>query len=113
MPLMWFHRFAFERTPRTGFQASRWEPVGKATLFARESFTFPADGPWLADLDPRRSIESMPAFADIPHAGIFIKRGSPVLTFFTTGSDAEDVREKLKGIAAELNERFWPQSAAM
>jgi predicted ATP-grasp superfamily ATP-dependent carboligase len=50
----------------------------------------------------------MPAYADIPHAGSVIEKGWPVLTFFATGATVEDVCEKLKAIAAELNERFWP-----
>jgi predicted ATP-grasp superfamily ATP-dependent carboligase len=111
--LRW-HQAAFDPTaPATNRKNACQQCVGKAILFAHESFTFPADGPWLADLDPRRPIEALPAYADIPHAGTFIKRGWPVLTFFATGATVEDVREKLKVIAAELNERFWPQSGAL
>ena len=60
------HRLAFEDPA-----AALAEPlpsaggaiVGKAVLYARAGAVFPADGPWLASLDPCRSVGDMSDFA--------------------------------------------------
>jgi predicted ATP-grasp superfamily ATP-dependent carboligase len=77
--------------------------VGKAILFARESLTFPADGPWLATLRQPPDIWEMPAFADIPHPGEPIPVGRPVITFFARGDSPTACRDTLQQIAADLD----------
>src|SRR5207247_3784566 len=80
--------------------------VGKAIYFAPHAIAFPKSGPWDADLagafDPWR----LPAFADIPEPGERINEGLPVLTFFESGSTAEECRQRLQSRAAELDELF-------
>jgi hypothetical protein len=80
--------------------------VGKAVYYAPSPLTFPQSGPWDADLvgafDPWR----LPGFADIPAPGSVIEAGSPVLTFFATGSTPPEARERLQSRAAELDRLF-------
>lgn len=77
--------------------------VGKAIYFAPHAFRFPKSGPWDADLqipfDPWR----LPGFADIPEPEEAMEAGSPVLTFFASGSTAASCREQLQSRAAELD----------
>lgn len=86
--------------------ASSHPSIGKAVYYAPHPLTFPASGPWDADLtgpfDPWR----VPGFADIPAAGEPIEPGHPVLTFFAAGSTPDDCRAKLKVRAAELDALF-------
>ena len=98
----------------SGLRRDARHVIGKAIYFAPDSITFPAAGPWDADLagdfDPWR----LPAFADIPEVGEVIEAGSPVLTFFVQGSTADDCRAKLMRRAADLNTLFSrePQTSA-
>jgi predicted ATP-grasp superfamily ATP-dependent carboligase len=80
--------------------------VGKAIWFAPHAFRFPDSGPWDDDLagafDPWR----LPNFADIPEADEPFEAGNPVITFFATGRNAEECRERLQSRAAELDRLF-------
>lgn len=97
--------------------------VGKAIYFALCPLVFPSAGPWDADLqfggtgipasaagaqagmppfDPWR----LPTYADIPNPGEAVAAGSPVLTFFATGSTPAECRERLQSRAAELDTLF-------
>ena len=78
--------------------------VGKAIYFAPHRLMFPPSGPWDADLSGDFDPWRLPDFADIPEPGEVIDEGSPVLTFFTTGSTAAECRAKLMGRAAELDQ---------
>jgi predicted ATP-grasp superfamily ATP-dependent carboligase len=86
----------------------RSEPqfVGKAVYYAPHDLTFPAAGPWDADLampfDPWR----LPGFADIPAAGAVVPAGQPVITIFASGSSAAECRERLQSRARELDLLF-------
>lgn len=77
--------------------------VGKAVVFARKTFRFPATGPWLSVLLKPNPVTEMPAFADLPMAGTTIGVGHPVLTVFARGSDAQSCESALREIAAELD----------
>jgi len=83
--------------------------VGKAIWFAPHAFRFPAAGPWDANLvgpfDPWR----LPNFADIPEPGEPFEPGHPVITFFATGSTADDVRERLQSQAEALDRLLEPE----
>ena len=73
---------------------------GKAILYAPTDFTFPAAGPWDDDYpfaDLRRR------FADLPHPGQRIRRGQPVLTFFTDGDSPVSTEAALRKIAGDLD----------
>jgi predicted ATP-grasp superfamily ATP-dependent carboligase len=80
--------------------------VGKGIYFAPHPIAFPPSGPWDADLagafDPWR----LPSFADIPNPGEETPAGSPLLTFFVTGSTPAECRERLQSRAAELDTLF-------
>jgi predicted ATP-grasp superfamily ATP-dependent carboligase len=77
--------------------------VGKAILFARQSLSFPADGPWARVLTHPVSLDDLPAFADLPHAGQQINAGSPILTLFTRGPSVQSCQESLREIARDLD----------
>ena len=103
-----FHRHVFDRSaPVPELPGSGGAVIGKAILFARESLVFPADGPWVEVSRFPPSIEKMPSFADIPHAGDCIKRGQPVLTFFARGRTAEPCEAELRCLAGDLDRWLW------
>jgi predicted ATP-grasp superfamily ATP-dependent carboligase len=84
--------------------------MGKAIYFAPHRITFPASGPWDADLagdfDPWR----LPGFADIPDPGEVVEPGRPVLTFFAAAPTPAGCRERLQSRAAELDVLFNRES---
>jgi predicted ATP-grasp superfamily ATP-dependent carboligase len=77
--------------------------VGKAILFAKDSFTFSEERPWLHALFPQYPIRAIPLFADIPHAGEFIERGKPVITLFACAHSAGACLDNLRRTAAALD----------
>jgi predicted ATP-grasp superfamily ATP-dependent carboligase len=79
---------------------------GKAILFARRTFDFPADGPWLAALEPGVGVDQV-EFADIPHAGEIIDQGRPVLTLFASAPTVAECAVKLQEKAQALDRRLW------
>jgi uncharacterized protein len=70
--------------------------LGKAILYARESFTVPADGLWTEY--GHQAIEEPPRFADVPRPGERIEAGAPVLTFFDRGPGCLTRLKKLAGL---------------
>jgi predicted ATP-grasp superfamily ATP-dependent carboligase len=70
--------------------------VGKAILFARRGFTFPAEGPWRSCLDASCLMDVAPDFADIPEAGQRIEAGQPVLTLFARAPELPNCLEALR-----------------
>jgi predicted ATP-grasp superfamily ATP-dependent carboligase len=80
--------------------------VAKGVYFAPRGLRFPDSGPWDADLagpfDPWR----LPNFADIPDPGEPIEAGSPVLTFFASGTTVDKCRRCLQSQAADLDRLF-------
>ena len=80
--------------------------VGKAVYYAHFDLTFPAAGPWDADLADAFDPWRLPAYADIPHADSQIAGGQPVLTVFASGSDTRECCEALQSRAAELDALF-------
>ncbi|MBI3410951.1 MAG: ATP-grasp domain-containing protein [Planctomycetes bacterium] len=83
------------------FPASQ-EIHGKAILFARQAFTFPAEGPWRESLDAKWDLECGQAFADVPWPGTQIEKGHPVLTLFARSSTIASCEARLREIAEEL-----------
>ena len=102
--LAW-HRAAFDRSaPRPAPPPETPAAcVGKAVLFAKRALSFPDDGPWNAVLRSPPPLTEPPPFADIPHPGMVIKAGKPILTFFVQGDGAEDCLDALRRGAAELD----------
>jgi predicted ATP-grasp superfamily ATP-dependent carboligase len=99
--LLALHRQVFE-PGAPSISGSAVGIVGKAVLFARRAFTFPADGPWRDTLRHPRPITELPAYADIPAAGSPIQADWPVLTLFARGDTMEECRVRLQHIAAEV-----------
>jgi predicted ATP-grasp superfamily ATP-dependent carboligase len=79
---------------------------GKAILYARKTFTFPADGPWLDALADGVDLDET-EYADIPHAGEVIEQGWPVLTIFAAAETEEECERKLQEKAQALDRRLW------
>jgi predicted ATP-grasp superfamily ATP-dependent carboligase len=98
------HRAVFDPAapPLLTPRAPNDQVIGKAIMFARESLTFAADGPWMTTLSQPGDIWDMPAFADIPHAGERIEKGKPILTFFARADSVAGCTDALKQIAAEV-----------
>ncbi|HEV3142691.1 MAG TPA: ATP-grasp domain-containing protein [Gemmataceae bacterium] len=90
--------------PLTGLGSPRNDSpiIGKAILFAKHDFCFPADGPWMDILRSPLPIEQMPAFADIPAVGTRIETGQPVLTMFTEGNTVDQCRQRLRMITQDI-----------
>ena len=80
--------------------------VGKAIYFAPHAFRFPRTGPWDADLEVPFDPWRLQGFADIPESDETMQAGSPVLTFFASGSTVASCREQLQSRAAELDILF-------
>jgi uncharacterized protein len=78
----------------------------KAILFARATFVFPADGPWLDSLADHVDLDEA-EYADIPHAGEVIGQGRPVLTFFASARNFMECEMKLQEKAQALDRRLW------
>jgi predicted ATP-grasp superfamily ATP-dependent carboligase len=81
--------------------------VGKAILFAKRQLDFPEEGPWTHSLGHPKSIDEMPAFADIPSSGQTIEAGRPILTFFSRSGSVSGSLDNLKQIAWDLD--HWLQ----
>jgi predicted ATP-grasp superfamily ATP-dependent carboligase len=79
---------------------------GKAIVFARQTFFFPGNGPWLDALKDSADLDET-EYADIPHAGEMIEQGKPVLTIFASGKSIEDCRRGLQEKAQDLDRRWW------
>jgi predicted ATP-grasp superfamily ATP-dependent carboligase len=79
------------------------ETIGKAILFARETLTFPADGPWMKILRNPPGLWDVPCYADLPHISERIETGQPVLTFFAEAESPSRCRGLLQEIAQDLD----------
>jgi predicted ATP-grasp superfamily ATP-dependent carboligase len=113
LSILELHRRIFEQGPASGGRQppeerhSSCSPVvGKAILFARETFSFPADGPWTATLRQRPDVWDLLPFADIPTAGEEIPEGAPVMTCFASGDSVAECEARLRDTAAELGDLF-------
>jgi predicted ATP-grasp superfamily ATP-dependent carboligase len=98
IPALSYHRRAFDPAaalPQPGLPSSGF--VGKAILFARRSFTFPARGPWH---------DAAPDFADIPNDGERLDAGKPVLSFFRFAPTLAECLDALRQTAADLDRRL-------
>jgi predicted ATP-grasp superfamily ATP-dependent carboligase len=93
-------------TPHSGRLRSRLAGVvGKAILFARQDFTFPATGPWSSSLSA--PVNEMRAFADVPHSGQRITTAHPILTCFARADSESACLQALREIAADLDRRLF------
>jgi predicted ATP-grasp superfamily ATP-dependent carboligase len=100
--LAW-HRQAFDPPSPTPSLPRPGPMVGKAILFARNALTFPARGPWQAELCETDTHPVTPRYADLPHTGDRIEAGRPVLTFFGQGDDPVTCLHGLRQTAVELD----------
>jgi predicted ATP-grasp superfamily ATP-dependent carboligase len=108
VPALAQHRAAFDRlAPPPGPAAARAGVVGKAVLYARETLTVPAGGPWEDVLRRPPGVHELPDFADIPPAGQRIEAGRPVLSFFARAATVEGCLEALRAIAQSLDRRLF------
>lgn len=106
-PLLPLHRAVFEKLPPPTFDAPTDSPTcGKAILYARETFSFPKNGPWLAAL-AYAGAGAEADCADIPHAGEIVEQGRPVLTLFAAAKTALPCLGKLQEKAQALDRRLW------
>jgi hypothetical protein len=78
--------------------------VGKAILFARKAFAFPAEGPWSGAVNRPQDDWSLPDYADIPAPGACIHAGWPVLTALARGSDVAACAAALRERVAALGD---------
>jgi predicted ATP-grasp superfamily ATP-dependent carboligase len=108
-PALALHRRVFE--PQAALPPPRRVAsavVGKAILFARRPFRFPAQGPWRSAVGTVRArLGGMPAFADIPHEGEPLAEGKPVLSFFAGASTVARCLGALRQTAADLDRRLF------
>lgn len=79
---------------------------GKAILYARQTFAFPDEGPWLASLENGIDLDHA-EYADIPHVGAIIERGRPVLTLFASAATVSECETILQEKAQALDRRLW------
>jgi uncharacterized protein len=89
----------------SGIARAPTQVVGKAILYARKTFAFPAHGPWLDSLN-ESNLDAV-EYADIPFPGEVIEQGRPVLTIFAGGSCMEECRRALQEKAQALDLRLW------
>ncbi|VTU02627.1 atp-dependent carboligase : Uncharacterized protein OS=Candidatus Methylomirabilis oxyfera GN=DAMO_0096 PE=4 SV=1: ATP-grasp_3 [Gemmataceae bacterium] len=80
--------------------------VGKAIYYAPRDLSFPASGPWDADLAMPFNPWRLPTFADVTAAGAVVPAGQPVITIFASGSSAAECRGRLQSRARELDLLF-------
>ncbi len=107
LALLDWHRQAFDDAAMPTWQPA--EPSvchGKAVLYARETFSFPHDGPWMESLRKGVNVNDV-AFADIPDAGAQILAGQPVLTLFASAATPSECSANLEEIASALARRLW------
>ena len=108
---MVFHRAAFDPSAVESLSVadvpgSESTFVGKAILFAKDSVEFPRDGPWTSSVSGK-SMVRMPDFADIPEPNRVMKRGAPILTFFTRSTTLDGCLSELKERARDLDHYLW------
>jgi predicted ATP-grasp superfamily ATP-dependent carboligase len=79
--------------------------VAKGVLFARDTFLVPSQCPWNASLD--QPITGFRDFADIPHAGTRIDKGSPIVSIFARAKTVEQCLAALRVQAQRLDLRLF------
>jgi predicted ATP-grasp superfamily ATP-dependent carboligase len=75
--------------------------AGKAILFAVNTVTVPARGPWSSAID--RSGSEPPDFGDIPHSGQSVDKGQPVMTLFARAGSGTACVDALLSAAGNVN----------
>ncbi len=105
--LLDWHRHVFEGDS-TRTLDTPWPKTchGKAVMYAKETFDFPHDGPWMNSLARRTDLDSI-AFADIPDAGTPILASHPVLTLFASSPNPAQCAIRLEEIASNLARTLW------
>jgi predicted ATP-grasp superfamily ATP-dependent carboligase len=108
IPALALHRDVFDPGPLCDNARPAGPVIGKAVLFARAPVVFPRGDPWEATLAeiPDASVWQVPAFADIPPAGQRIRRGRPILSFFTHADSAPACLDRLRQTASDLDRRL-------
>jgi predicted ATP-grasp superfamily ATP-dependent carboligase len=97
------HRGCFEAGAPIRASGEKRPYVGKAILYGRAPLRFPDNGPWLESLNTDVENRQMRDYADIPASGETIEKGHPILTILVSGYAAEDVLEKLRDRAGDLD----------
>jgi predicted ATP-grasp superfamily ATP-dependent carboligase len=103
------HRLAFEDEAAVlsvALPARADGVVGKAILYAAGDVLFPEEGPWREALTAARSVEELPAFADVPRAGERIAAGRPVLTVLARSAGVAECLAALRARSAEVAARL-------
>ncbi|GIW80544.1 MAG: hypothetical protein KatS3mg105_2351 [Gemmatales bacterium] len=90
------HRNCFTRANDAVSSNALANVFGKAILFARDSLTFPNDGPW----DEKYDGDFAPVYLDVPHPGESIASRRPILTLFAQGETFLDCFHRLQKLAA-------------
>jgi len=80
--------------------AAEYDCVGKAVVFAPRRLVVPSAAFWPIQTDPF----TLPAYADVPHAGETIEEGWPILTVFACGSSNDECRLRLRERATAVLE---------
>jgi predicted ATP-grasp superfamily ATP-dependent carboligase len=78
--------------------------VGKAIVFAPTEVVIPEVAPWQACIEEVDGHWDVPAFADIPRAGIRVETGQPLVTLLCRGDSEEHCWQELRERAAALTE---------
>jgi predicted ATP-grasp superfamily ATP-dependent carboligase len=105
LPALALHRDVFVGTP----EIRAWlatDVVGKGIYFAPHTLSVPEDGPWKAAIEVPVAVHALPTFADVPPPGQVIRKGRPVVTFFSRAADENACREHLRQIAYNLDSLF-------
>jgi predicted ATP-grasp superfamily ATP-dependent carboligase len=79
---------------------SRIPAHGKAILFAKRDIV-------ISDQFAKRALEEgtalpWPMLGDVPTAGTHVEAGRPLLTIFSDGADVEEVEDRLRSRASEI-----------
>lgn len=100
-----FVAFGFDTEPVPFAHNSR-QVIGKAIYYAPMNFELPATGPWDDVLNGKFDAWTAPKFADISESGARFRRGDPVTTMLTSGSDVRECESRLKNQAKILDDLF-------
>jgi uncharacterized protein len=100
--LEWHRLACTSRLPTDRAVPTATEVVGKAILFASADVVFPADGPWMKELQTPFDPWRPPSHADIPDAGTTLRARQPILTVLARGNTSEGVSAALRRAVGEV-----------
>ncbi len=106
IPILSRHAACFEKHSPAGSRSHGYPCVGKVILFARCDSTFPADGPWMDELEREFDPWRLPHYADIPGNHEKLMRGQPVMSLLAGGAGEAEVVADLRRRARDLDHRL-------